>query len=96
MRQKNEIFFMYSCESGLVSFKWRWAFLNPIKAGGSESMYSLGERLAPPPQKNIVFRSVALVRKKLWAILDFFPTDRTFFRPMPYPVNKKNNIQKIL
>ena len=31
--------------------------------------------------KNIVFRSVALVTKKLWAILDFFFTDRTFFPP---------------
>jgi len=28
--------------------------------------------------KNIDFRSVALVIEKLWAILDFFFTDRTF------------------
>ena len=33
--------------------------------------------------KNIVFRSVALITKKL----DFFFTDRTFFRPIPYPWN---------
>ena len=33
------------------------------------------------------YRSVALVTKKLWAILDFFFTDRTFFRPVPYPIN---------
>ena len=39
--------------------------------------------------KNIVLRSVALVTKKLWAILDFFFTDRTFFRPVPYPINLK-------
>ena len=32
--------------------------------------------------KNIVFRSVALVTTKLWAILDFF-RDQTFFRPYP-------------
>ena len=31
--------------------------------------------------KNAVFRSVALVTKKLWAILDFFFTDRNFFLP---------------
>ena len=37
--------------------------------------------------KNIVFRSVALVTEKLWAILDFFFTDRTFFRPVSYPIN---------
>ena len=30
--------------------------------------------------KNIVFRSVALVTKKLWAILDFFFTDPSLFR----------------
>jgi len=39
-----------------------------------------------------IFRSVALFTKKLWAILDFFFTDRTFFRPVPYPVNKKIKI----
>ena len=33
--------------------------------------------------KNIIFRSVALVTKNLWAILVFFYTDRTFFRPVP-------------
>ena len=34
--------------------------------------------------KNIVFSSVALVVKKLWAILDFFfYTDRTCYRPIP-------------
>jgi len=27
--------------------------------------------------------------KKLWAILDFFFTDQTFFRPVPLPTNKK-------
>ena len=39
--------------------------------------------------KKIVFRSVALVKKKLWAILDFFYTDRTFYRPVPYPICMK-------
>ena len=33
--------------------------------------------------KNIVFRSVAFVIKKLWAILDFFCTLQTFYRPVP-------------
>ena len=33
--------------------------------------------------KNIDFRSVALVTKKLWAILDFFFTDWTFFALYP-------------
>ena len=43
--------------------------------------------------KNIVFRSVALVIKKLWAILDFFLYKlQTFYRPVPYPMrNKKKN-----
>ena len=27
--------------------------------------------------------------KKLWAILDFFYTLRTFYRPAPYPMHKK-------
>ena len=35
--------------------------------------------------KNIVLRSVALVPKKLWAILDFFFTDWTFFPPCTLP-----------
>ena len=39
--------------------------------------------------KNIVFRSVALVIKKLWAILEIFYTLRTFYRPAPYPMHKK-------
>ena len=39
--------------------------------------------------KKIVFRSVAFVIKKLWAILDFY-TDRDFYRPVFYPINKKN------
>ena len=38
---------------------------------------------------NIVFRSVALVINKLWAILDFF-TDRTLFRPVLYNKNSLN------
>ena len=42
--------------------------------------------------KNIVVRSVALVIKKLWAILDFFYTPQTFYRPVPYPMHK--NLQK--
>ena len=33
--------------------------------------------------KNIVFRYVALVTKKLWAILDFFSKDRTFLALYP-------------
>ena len=45
--------------------------------------------------KNIVFRSVALVIKKLWAILDFFNTLQTFYRPVPYPMRKKK-YQKFL
>ena len=36
-----------------------------------------------------MFLSVALVKKKLWAILDFFSQTRLFFRPVPYPINKK-------
>ena len=35
--------------------------------------------------KNMVFRSVALVTKKLWAISDFFFTDRTFLPPCTLP-----------
>ena len=31
--------------------------------------------------QNIAFRSVALVIKQLWAILDFSYTYRTFYRP---------------
>ena len=38
--------------------------------------------------RNIVFRYVALVTKKLWAILVFFCKDRTFFCPVTYPINK--------
>ena len=45
--------------------------------------------------QNIVFRSVALVIKKLWAILDFLYTDQTFYRPVPYHMHKKN-LQKNL
>jgi len=30
---------------------------------------------------------VALVTNKLRAILDFFYTDRTFYRPVPYPMH---------
>ena len=41
--------------------------------------------------KNIVSRSAALVTKKLWAILEFFFTDCTFFRPVPFPINQKKN-----
>ena len=44
--------------------------------------------------KNIVFRSVAVVIKKLWAILDFFYTLQTFHRPVPYPMRKKKNNKK--
>ena len=36
-----------------------------------------------------MFLFVALVTKKLWAILDFFSQTRLFFRPVPYPINKK-------
>jgi len=41
--------------------------------------------------KNIVFRSVTIVTKMLWAILDFFFADRTFFPPctLPYKLKKK-------
>ena len=39
--------------------------------------------------KNINFRSVAWLQKKLWAILDFLYTDRTFYSPVPYPMHKK-------
>ena len=46
--------------------------------------------------KNIVFRSVALVIKKLWAILDFFYTLRTFYRPVPYPMHKKSSLNYYL
>jgi len=34
--------------------------------------------------KNIVFKTVALVIKKLWVILDFFSQTGRFFRPVPY------------
>ena len=36
-------------------------------------------------KKNIVFRSVALVTKKWWAILDFVFHRPFFFPPLPYP-----------
>ena len=39
--------------------------------------------------KNIDFRSVALVTKKLWAILDFFSQTGLFFRPVPYHLNSR-------
>ena len=39
--------------------------------------------------KNRVFRSVALVIKKLWAIIDFYYTLRTFYHPLPHPMHKK-------
>ena len=45
--------------------------------------------------KNIVFGSVALVIKKLWDILDFFYTLRTFNRPVPFPMHIKK-LQKNL
>ena len=32
-------------------------------------------------------KRVKKVRKKLWAIIDFFFTDQTFFRPLPYTIN---------
>ena len=35
----------------------------------------------------MVFRSVALVTKKLWAISDFFSQTGLFYRPVPYPIN---------
>ena len=37
----------------------------------------------------IVFRSAALAIKKLWAILDFFYTLRTFYRPVPDHMHTK-------
>ena len=46
--------------------------------------------------KNIVFRSVALFIKKLWAILNFFNTLQTFHHPVPYLMRKKKNYKKIL
>ena len=39
--------------------------------------------------KNIVFRSVALVIKKLWAILDFFLQTPDFLPPCTLPYAKK-------
>ena len=45
---------------------------------------------------NIVFRSVASVIKELWAILDFFFTLQTFYRPVPYPMRKKKIYKRIL
>ena len=39
--------------------------------------------------KIIIFRSVALVTKNLWAILVFFYTDRTFYRPVPSRMHSK-------
>ena len=40
--------------------------------------------------KKKVFRSEALVTKKLWGILDFFHADQTFFRP----INEKKIFNK--
>ena len=37
--------------------------------------------------KTLISRSVALVTKKLWAIIVFFYTDRTFYRPVYYPMH---------
>jgi len=39
--------------------------------------------------KNIVFRSVALYTKKAIGYFRFFSQTGLFFRPVPYPVNKK-------
>ena len=44
--------------------------------------------------KNIVFRSVALVIKKLWAILDFFYKLLPFYHPVPCPTCKEKKITK--
>ena len=44
--------------------------------------------------KNIVFRSVALVIKKLWAILDFFLHTPDFLLPCTLPYAKKKKIYK--
>ena len=47
--------------------------------------------------KNIVFRSVALFIKKLWAILDFFVHTPDVLTPhVPYPMHKKKNYKKKL
>ena len=43
--------------------------------------------------KNIVFRSVASVKRKVWTILDFLHW--ILYRPN-YSLNKKNFLQKIL
>ena len=40
--------------------------------------------------KNIVFRSVALVTKKVMGYLNFFHRPHVFCRHVPYPINKKN------
>ena len=40
--------------------------------------------------KNIVFRSVAFVTKKLWAILDVFLTQTLFYFLLVYPMHIKN------
>ena len=39
--------------------------------------------------KNIVFRSVALVTKKVMGYLNFFHRPHVFCRHVPYPINKK-------
>jgi len=39
--------------------------------------------------ENMVFRSVALVTKQLWAILVFFSHTGLFFRPVTYLINLK-------
>ena len=52
---------------------------------------SFSTSIFPQLLENINFRSVVLVTKKFGAILDFFFTDRTFYRPLPYPMNKKND-----
>ena len=40
--------------------------------------------------RNIVLGSAVLVTEKLWAIIDFFSKDRTFFRAVPNPMHSKN------
>jgi len=42
--------------------------------------------------KNIVFRYIALVTKKLWAILEFFFHRPDFFPPCTLPYKLKKNI----
>ena len=53
-----------------------------LKKKKNQSVTHVSRRIFQGLFKNIILRPVALVKKKLWAILDFFLTDRTFYGPV--------------